>query len=146
MANFVKKKNPFDLNIFLSHMKYGRKITKPGTAQVGAIHSSFLNMQRTLFKNFYHFLIAKKIPQRIRKGNHIFSNWKHKKSIFPKFKFFSEKSHSAEKRTFSSNNYLFSCQNQLCRKISKDLVAFQEITTLSFALGNKHGPPGKLGI
>ena len=25
MANFVKK-NPFDLNIFLSHMKYGRKI------------------------------------------------------------------------------------------------------------------------
>ena len=27
MANFVKKKkNPFDLNIFLSHMKYGRKI------------------------------------------------------------------------------------------------------------------------
>ena len=25
MANFVKK--PFDLNIFLSHLKYGRKIT-----------------------------------------------------------------------------------------------------------------------
>ena len=25
LANFVKK-NPFDLNIFLSHMKYGRKI------------------------------------------------------------------------------------------------------------------------
>ena len=27
LANFVKK-NPFDLNIFLSHMKYGRKIIK----------------------------------------------------------------------------------------------------------------------
>ena len=28
IANFVKK-NPFDLNIFLSHMKYGRKIKNP---------------------------------------------------------------------------------------------------------------------
>ena len=27
LANFVEKK-PFDLNIFLSHMKYGRKITR----------------------------------------------------------------------------------------------------------------------
>ena len=26
LAKFCKKKKPFDLNIFLSHMKYGRKI------------------------------------------------------------------------------------------------------------------------
>ena len=36
MINFVRK-NAFEVNIFFSHIRYGRKINKPGTARIGAI-------------------------------------------------------------------------------------------------------------
>ena len=55
--------------------------------------SSFLDMQRTLLLNVYHFSVPK-IPQRIRirLGNHVFPNWKQKihfsgKSHMPKSNF-----------------------------------------------------------
>ena len=68
-----------------------------------APRSSFLNMQRTLFSNVYHFLSAEKYPQRIRirLRNHVFPNWKQKIH----FRFFFG-SLIVPKKNFQPKNYL----------------------------------------
>ena len=65
--------------------------------------------QMTLFLNFNHFLSAEKYPKGYAWDSKThFPHLEIQKSTFQKKLFSSEKSHSAEKRTFSSMNYFLS--------------------------------------
>ena len=65
----ICKKNPFDLNIFLSHMKFGRKITKGG--YLACLHSQ-------TFENFQSqpttFFLRNTHPYHLTKGREFHAN------------------------------------------------------------------------